>query len=96
MNITKAAVVIFLAIALVVLGKEILFFVKKSAESGKRYQVLRAEMIQAQTSYDKVKADLEYYLNPRNLEKELRARFNYRSLGEKMLIIIPQPSSTNQ
>ena len=29
-----------------------------------------------------------------NLEKELRARFNYKKPGETMIIIVPEPSST--
>ena len=31
--------------------------------------------------------------NPANLEKELRARFNYREPGEKLIIIVPQAGS---
>ena len=33
---------------------------------------------------------------PDNLEKELRARFNYKAIGEKMIIIVPENSSTSQ
>lgn len=34
-------------------------------------------------------ADLEYFSEPENLEKELRSRFNYKSPGEKLIIIVP-------
>ena len=34
-------------------------------------------------------ADLEYFLNPENLEKELRSRFNYKKPGEKLIIVVP-------
>lgn len=96
MSPTKIAAVVFLIVVLVVLGSQVRFFWQKNKEGEARYRELQAEMAQAKTSYDKAKADLNYYLNPDNLEKELRARFNYRSLGEKMLIIVPQTSSTNQ
>lgn len=33
---------------------------------------------------------IEYFSNPRNLEKELRARFNYRLPYEKLIIVIPE------
>lgn len=34
-------------------------------------------------------ADLEYFANPVNLEKELRGRFNYKKPGEKLIIVVP-------
>jgi len=33
---------------------------------------------------------IEYFSEPRNLEKELRARFNYRLPFEKLIIVIPE------
>ena len=37
----------------------------------------------------KFQADLGYFASPENLEKELRSRFNYKKIGEKMIIVIP-------
>jgi len=37
----------------------------------------------------KFQADLEYFTEPENLEKELRSRFNYKKPGEKLIIIVP-------
>lgn len=37
-------------------------------------------------------ADLEYFSNPENLEKELRGRFNYKKPGEKLIILVPPRS----
>ncbi|MEX2033156.1 MAG: hypothetical protein WD889_01170 [Candidatus Colwellbacteria bacterium] len=43
-----------------------------------------------------LKEKIGYYSNPRNLEKELRARFNYRLPNEKLIIVVPKKeSSTN-
>lgn len=39
-----------------------------------------------------LQADLEYFKEPANLEKELRNRFNYKSPGEKMIIVVPPKS----
>jgi len=39
-------------------------------------------------------ADLEYFADSENLEKELRSRFNYKKPGEKMIIVVP-PKSDN-
>ena len=38
---------------------------------------------------DKLEEDIEYFKDPRNLEKEARARFNYRAPNEKMIMIVP-------
>ena len=34
--------------------------------------------------------DMEYFSDPHNLEKEARARFNYRAPNEKMIIVAPK------
>lgn len=39
---------------------------------------------------DKLNEKIEYFSDPRNLEKELRARFNYRLPYEKLIIVIPE------
>lgn len=41
-----------------------------------------------------LQADLEYFSRPSNLEKELRTRFNYKSPGENMIIVIPPQNSS--
>jgi len=38
---------------------------------------------------NKLNEKIEYFSDPRNLEKELRARFNYRLPYEKLIIVIP-------
>ncbi len=39
---------------------------------------------------NKLREQIEYFSDPRNLEKELRARFNYRLPFEKLIIVIPE------
>lgn len=58
---------------------------------------LKREMATVVDELDLVEADnsnllsqIEYFSNPRNLEKELRARFNYRLPFEKLIIVIPE------
>ena len=33
-------------------------------------------------------SDIQYFLNPTNLEKELKSRTNYKDPGEKMIIVV--------
>ncbi len=36
-----------------------------------------------------LRADLIYFSEPENLEKELRSKFNYKKSGEKLIIVVP-------
>ena len=36
-----------------------------------------------------LQADLNYFQEPENLEKELRSKFNYKKPGEKLIIVVP-------
>jgi len=42
-----------------------------------------------------LKAQIEYLSYPENLEKELRSRFNYKSAGEKFIILTPANDTQN-
>ena len=55
----------------------------------------RKKLDQARADQIEFQSELDYYLNPVNLEKELRARFNYRAPDEKLIILVPRGSSTS-
>jgi len=92
----KIAAIVILIFLLAVLGNEIYFFWKKNQAGEARYQQLQSELGKARADYSRLQSDFTYYLNPANLEKELRARFNYRQPGENLIIIVPKASSTPQ
>lgn len=52
--------------------------------------VVTDELDFVQEDSDELRKQIEYFSNPRNLEKELRARFNYRLPFEKLIIVIPE------
>ena len=66
-------------------------------------QVKRAEQ---KVEYDKVnkkvtallkenfdlQADVQYFKDPENLEKEARSQLNYAKPGEKLIIVVPKKS----
>lgn len=57
---------------------------------------VQAELKKAQADLSGLQSDYQFLQDPDNLEKELRARFNYKAPGEKMIIIVPTASSTTQ
>ncbi len=91
----KIIVAVILLVVLILIGNEIFFFWRKNQTVGQRYQELRLQLDKAEANYQRLEADFTYYLNPANLEKELRSRFNYRQPGEKFIIIVPRSSSSS-
>ncbi len=96
-NIIKAGATVLLAVLLFVLGAQIYSFVLQTNKTEKDITELQNKLQQAKEDQNKFTADMNYYLNPENLKKELKGRFNYKEPGEKMLILVNKnnPSSTS-
>ncbi|MDI6821206.1 MAG: septum formation initiator family protein [Patescibacteria group bacterium] len=41
-----------------------------------------------------LKENIEYFKNPENLIKELKSQFNYKEVGEKLIIIVPNATGS--
>ncbi len=54
---------------------------------------IQQELQKASADLGGLQSDYDFLQNPGNLEKELRARFNYKIPGEKMIIVVPSTSS---
>jgi hypothetical protein len=91
----KGVIIIILVVFLVFLASQIWYFYGETGAAERELDELKAGLDEARSDYEALKADYEFYLTPDNLEKELRARFNYRSPDEKLIIIVPPqaPSS---
>ena len=84
---------------IVLLGAQVYSSLGRQRELTREFGEIKAELTKAKADGEKLQADLRYFVNPANLEKELRARFNFRDPKETMIIIVPQaatssPSST--
>lgn len=90
----KIAAAVILGLLIIVFGKEVVSLWGKNQAAAEQYRGLQSEIGKAQGDYDRLQADFTYYLNPANLEKELRARFNLRAPGEHTIIIVPNASSS--
>jgi len=83
-------VIYFVSIAVsAVLGYELYQLNLESVEAQKEFDGLNSEKELLIKDSDKLNDEIEYFKDPRNLEKELRARFNVRLPGEKLIIIVP-------
>lgn len=91
----KAVIILMLGAFILALAFQIYSFSKKNNFLEEEIFVLEKELRSLISSQEKFKADLEYFSNPENLEKEIKGRFNYRGSDEKLIIIVPsRPSST--
>lgn len=87
------AVILFAVLALI--GAQVWSFYGRERALARQLSDLRTRYESAEKDYHSLEADYEYYKNPANLEKELRARFNYRSPDEKTIIIVPSSPATS-
>lgn len=75
-------VLVFLISQIFVLVEQKQSYLEQSEESFTKANALEAEN-------KSLKKDLEYYQDDENLSKEVRAQFNYRAIGEELLILVP-------
>lgn len=90
----KIAILAFLTLLIAVLSYQLYSFWTREGELSLEFDKVKKDLEKAKLDQEKLKAELEYLSNPYNLEKELRARFNLRESGEKLIIIVPSNNAT--
>ncbi|MFA5099067.1 MAG: hypothetical protein WC461_02525 [Candidatus Paceibacterota bacterium] len=78
-----------LALVLIGISVQVYFILKESNGLKKDLDDLNGRMGALAKENAKLKSDIEYFSIPENLEKELKARFNYKDAGEEMMIVVP-------
>ena len=82
-----------LVILVILLGVQIYSFEKQSGALAQQSAELKTQLDKAENDFARLTSDYQYLQNPANLEKELRARFNYKTPDEKMIILVPAQTS---
>lgn len=90
----KIASIVVLSLFLIVIGVQVFSFVRQEWSLGSELADVQQNLTKAQAEETSLQEENQYLANPANLEKELRARFNYKKPGETMIIIVPSASST--
>ena len=85
----RLVIIALLVGAIAFLGVNLWSFAGRSASAEREFAEIEARLTKAEAEKRLLEADAAYYTNPTNLEKELRARFNYRAPGETMIVIVP-------
>lgn len=90
----KILAIVGLSILVILIGVQIYSFLGQENQLSQTLSDTEARVLKAQSDEADLSADVQYLANPANLEKELRARFNYKKPGETMVVIVPSASST--
>ena len=90
----KIFAIVGLSLLIILLGAQIYFFLGQEHQLGGTLSDAEMRLTKAQADEEELSANVAYLANPVNLEKELRARFNYKNPGETMIIIVPSSTSS--
>ena len=82
-----------LILFLIFVTYQIVLFQAARGEARVEYEKASDEMSRFLEDKERLERDAQYYGNLLNLEKELRARFNYKVSGEHTLILVPNATS---
>jgi len=85
---------IILLIVLVAVGVRVYGFFIQERQLSAALADIETRLTKAQYDEANLQSEVQYLANPLNLEKELRARFNYKKPGETMIVIVPAETST--
>lgn len=83
-----------LLLMLIFFGAQIHSLYRESASASAVYDEEKQALFRSKEDAEKSTSDLNYFLNPVNLGKELRARFNYKLPDENLIIIVPKVTSS--
>jgi cell division protein FtsB len=90
----KIAAIVVLSLFIIIVGVQVFSFVRQEWSLGSELADVQANLTKAQVQETSLQEENQYLSNPANLEKELRARFNYKKPGETMVIIVPATSTS--
>jgi len=83
-------IILIILIILIVISWIELFFLFKEDNKLKSELSEITQKVQVLSEENKnLRAQIDYYSDPANLEKELKSKYNFRRSDEKMMIIVP-------
>ena len=91
----KIVISLMLAAVLVFVATQVVFFMREERSLSQALTDTKHRLQDAQTEEQDLSAEVSYLADPANLEKELRARFNYAKPGETMIVIVPSSTATS-
>ncbi|EKD24090.1 MAG: hypothetical protein ACD_81C00112G0002 [uncultured bacterium] len=85
----KYITIALLAIIIIVVSIQAFGLFRKGNDMGNQLQASKEKVEMLNKENESLQEQLDYFSREENLEKELRAKFNYKNPGEKVMIITP-------
>jgi len=86
---SRTIIIIILIILVIISGIELFFLFRDEKKVKNELSQINQKMQSLNEENQNLRAQIDYYSDPANLGKELKAKFNYRRPDEKMMIIVP-------
>lgn len=83
------AIIVF-SLLLFVVGVQLYNVYGKSRKLNNQFSEVETKIESLNKENSKLLADIDYFQDPRNLIKEFKSKFNYKKLGEKLIIVVPK------
>jgi len=85
----RVFIIIILSVILMLVITELYFLIKERNQLRADLDNLNRRLQAFLKENTDIQSEIEYFSHPENLEKELKAKFNYKKPNEKMMIIVP-------
>lgn len=85
----KKILIIILSVIILGLLVQAYFVYKEKNKLWNKFWSLSAKAEKIKKENNEIESEIKYFSIPQNLEKEFRTRFNYKKIGEKMIIVVP-------
>jgi cell division protein FtsL len=85
----RVFIIIILSVILMLVITELYFLIKERNQLRANLDNLNRRLQAFLKENTDIQSEIEYFSHPENLEKELKAKFNYKKPNEKMMIIVP-------
>ena len=92
----KILIILSFGAVVALLGYELYGLSLESLKAQVDFSNLNSEKQALIKDNEALRADIKYFSDPHNLEKELRSRFNVRLPGEKLIIVVPPTEEAQQ
>lgn len=89
----RKIITIVLAAFCIVVIIQVYNLVREKIGLTNKLSAVTAEAEKLETENGALLGDIEYFSNPKNLAKEIKAKFNYKNPGEKLIIVVPEEQS---
>jgi hypothetical protein len=87
--VMRAVLIGILVVLLLFLMSQLWYFYKRGEAARAELWAQEEKLQTVLREHEALSRDADYFGNTANIEKELRGKFNYRSPGETMMVIVP-------